>query len=51
MFLTPKETAERLQTSVKHVYYLLYMGRIEGCKIRRIWRIFLPSIQEFYDAA
>ncbi|MEO0133114.1 MAG: helix-turn-helix domain-containing protein [candidate division WOR-3 bacterium] len=45
--LTVKETAAILNINPKNVYYLLYIGDIEGWKIANIWRISLISVQEY----
>ncbi len=46
---TVKQASKSLHVDIKHVYYLLYMGRLEGWKIRGTWRIFINSI-ELYDS-
>ena len=46
--LTTREVAAILKMQPKNVYYLLYMGYIEGWKIANTWRISLVSV-EAYD--
>ncbi len=36
--LTLKEIAEKLDVPPKSIYYLIYIGRLEGFKIRSTWR-------------
>jgi len=45
--LTVGEAAAAMGMNLKHVYYLLYMGRIEGWKVRDCWRIFPGSVEEY----
>ncbi|WP_304225475.1 helix-turn-helix domain-containing protein [Gracilinema caldarium] len=46
--LTVREAAAILGLHPKNVYYLLYMGYIEGWKIAHTWRISIISV-EAYD--
>lgn len=48
LFLTVKEAARVIGVESKSVYYLAYMGYLEGWKIRGTWRFFKGSV-EAYD--
>lgn len=45
--LTVREAAAVLGLRPKNVYYLLYMGYIEGWKIANTWRISLVSVEDY----
>ena len=49
MFLTTTEVATFLNVPLKRVYYLLYTGALEGCKIRRSWRIFSYCLRVYKE--
>lgn len=42
-----EEAAAYLGVAFKHVYYLLYLGRIDGWKIRNTWRLFRGSVEAY----
>jgi excisionase family DNA binding protein len=48
--ITAEEAARALGVKLKHIYYLVYMGELEGWKIRGAWRLFRISVEE-YDKA
>jgi excisionase family DNA binding protein len=45
--LAVEEAAVMLGVALKHVYYLLYMGRLDGWKIRSTWRLFRGSVEAY----
>lgn len=45
--LAVEEAAVILGVALKHVYYLLYMGRLDGWKIRSTWRLFRGSVEAY----
>ncbi len=45
--MTVEEAAAALRIKPKNTYYLLYMGRLEGWKIRDCWRVFPRSVEEY----
>lgn len=45
MILTVKEAAKILGISTKNVYYLIYMGYIEGWQIAHTWRLSRLSVE------
>jgi excisionase family DNA binding protein len=45
--LAVEEVAMILGVALKHVYYLLYMGRLDGWKIRSTWRLFRGSVEAY----
>ena len=45
--MTVEEAARALGVKVKHVYYLAYMGKLEGWKIRGAWRLFSGSVEAY----
>jgi excisionase family DNA binding protein len=51
MILTVKEAARVLGISPKNVYYLIYMGYIEGWKIANTWRISGLSVEDYAQRA
>jgi excisionase family DNA binding protein len=47
MILTAKEAARVLGIPPKNVYYLIYMGYIEGWKIANTWRLSKISVETY----
>jgi excisionase family DNA binding protein len=47
LFLTVDEAARIIDVKAKHIYYLAAMGQIEALKIRKTWRLFLGSVEEY----
>jgi|UniRef100_A0A7C3E5M7 excisionase family DNA binding protein len=47
MILTVKEASRVLGIPPKNVYYLIYMGYIEGWKIANTWRISKLSVETY----
>ena len=45
--LTVEEAARLIRAKIGHVYYLAYMGQIEGWKIRGTWRLFGESVEAY----
>ena len=48
--MTVEEAAELIGSKIGHVYYLAYMGYIEGWKIRGAWRLFKGSVEAYAQA-
>jgi len=47
MFSTVKQTAVFLNLSVRQVYHLIFMNKIEAIKIGTIWRVVSDSAKEY----
>jgi excisionase family DNA binding protein len=40
-----REAARKLDFTIKYIYDLLYMGKLPGEKIGRLWRIPLSAVE------
>ncbi len=47
MLLTVGETAAMLNITPGGIYYLLYICRLDGVRIRGCWRVFSESVEDY----
>jgi len=45
--ISVSEAARRLKANQSLVYYAIWMGYVEAWKVRFVWRIYTPSVEEY----